>query len=98
MKKNNKFNVSIVGISEVNNHAVNSYRAIHGDVINFGDITKIDSKKLPEINVICGGSPCVNFSAQGNQIGSLCVCNTCGHAFDPLGNNLVADICHLLWL
>ena len=93
MKSNNKFNVNIVGISEINSHAVDSYRAIHGDVINFGDITKIDSKELPEINTIVGGSPCVNFSSQGNQKGSLCVCNACGYAFDPLNNNLVADIC-----
>lgn len=31
-----------VGISEIESNAIKAYHAIHGDVINFGDITKIN--------------------------------------------------------
>jgi DNA (cytosine-5)-methyltransferase 1 len=31
-----------VGISEIDRHAITAYRAIHGDIPNFGDISKIN--------------------------------------------------------
>ena len=83
----NNFKLEIKGISEIDKFAVNSYCAIHGTdkSINFGDITKIDVKKLPEVNVLVGGSPCTSFSTAGKQEGSKWTCLECGTSFDPLG-------------
>lgn len=80
------YNCEIVNISEIDKHAVNSYCAIHGTdpSINLGDITKIDVKKLPKINVLVGGSPCTSFSTAGKQEGSKWTCLDCGNTFDPL--------------
>ncbi len=36
------FDFEVVGISEIDAYALQAYRAMHGDVTNFGDIAKID--------------------------------------------------------
>lgn len=37
--------------------------------INYGDITKIDGRELPPVDVITGGSPCQDFSTAGSGEG-----------------------------
>jgi len=47
----------IVGISEIDKYAIQSYEAIHGKVNNFGDITKI-SKLSSNIDLLTYSFPC----------------------------------------
>ena len=56
-----------VAISEFNKHASASYVAIHGDVNNLGDITKIES--LPECDLLTYSFPCQDLSIAGNRGG-----------------------------
>lgn len=51
---------------------------------NLGDITKVDEKNLKPFNMICGGSPCQDFSVAGGQAGSTWKCSDCGHEYNPL--------------
>ena len=52
-------NFEIVGYSEIDSHAIKSYRAMHGDEIrNYGDISKIEGKELPEIDILTYSFPC----------------------------------------
>lgn len=37
-----KVEFEFVGISEIEPNALNAYQAVHGDVVNFGDITEIN--------------------------------------------------------
>lgn len=37
-----EFDYEVVGISEIDKYAVTAYKALHGDVPNHGDISKID--------------------------------------------------------
>lgn len=62
----------LIGYSEIDNKAINSYCAIHGvsKKENLGDITKIDIKLLPSnIDLITHGSPCQDFSVSGYRQG-----------------------------
>lgn len=52
--------------------------------LNLGDITKVDETKLKPFNMICGGSPCQDFSVAGKQKGSVWTCKDCGHEYNPL--------------
>lgn len=51
-----------VGYSEVNKYAIQNYEANFPNRKNYGDITKINEKELPNFDVIIGGSPCQNIS------------------------------------
>lgn len=64
-----KDNVKCVGISEIDKYALMSYEAIHGDLHNYGDITKINGKDLPEIDILTWSFPCQDLSKAGNQKG-----------------------------
>ena len=57
----------VVGISEFDKFAEKSYMAIHGDTINFGDITKIES--LPTCDFLTYSFPCTDISVAGRQGG-----------------------------
>ena len=39
------------------------------DMLHVGDITKLDGKELPPVDVICGGSPCQDLSVAGQRRG-----------------------------
>ncbi len=64
-----KENVECVGISEIDKYALMSYEAIHGDLHNYGDITKINGKDLPEIDILTWSFPCQDLSKAGQQKG-----------------------------
>ena len=76
----------LVNFCEFDSHATNSYCAIHNvdESLNLGDITKVDETKLEPFNMICGGSPCQDFSLAGKQKGSVWTCQDCRHEYNPL--------------
>lgn len=76
----------LVNFYEFDKYATQSYCAIHGtdESLNLGDITKVDETKLEPFNMICGGSPCQDFSVAGKQKGSVWTCKDCGHEYNPL--------------
>ena len=71
---------------EFDKYATKSYCSIHNvdESLNLGDITKVDETKLKPFNMICGGSPCQDFSVAGKQKGSVWTCKDCGHEYNPL--------------
>ena len=85
-EENNLKDWKLVNFCEFDKYAIKSYCAIHGVVesLNLGDITKVDGTKLEDFNMICGGSPCQDFSVAGKQKGSVWTCNGCGHEYNPL--------------
>ena len=66
----------LVNFCEFDKYATSSYCAIHNENENknLGDITKVDETKLEPFNMICGGSPCQDFSVAGKQKGSVWTC------------------------
>lgn len=85
-EENNLKDWKLVNFCEFDKYATKSYCAIHGadESLNLGDITKVDETKLEDFNMICGGSPCQDFSVAGKQKGSVWTCNGCGHEYNPL--------------
>ncbi|MDB8678587.1 DNA (cytosine-5-)-methyltransferase [[Ruminococcus] gnavus] len=76
----------LVNFCEFDKYAEKSYCAIHGvsETLNLGDITKVNEQEIPYFNMICGGSPCQDFSLAGKQAGSVWKCKDCGYAYNPL--------------
>lgn len=61
--------VEMVGISEIDKYAIQSYMAIHSPTRNWGDITKIRGQDLPEVDVFTYSFPCTDLSKAGKQKG-----------------------------
>lgn len=60
----------LIGFSEVDKHCNAVLRYLHPEVKNYGDITKlIKSRKLPDFDILIGGTPCQNLSMAGNREG-----------------------------
>ena len=76
----------LVNFCEFDKYATKSYCAIHNvdESLNLGDITKVNETELKPFNMICGGSPCQDFSVAGKQKGSIWTCKDCGHEYNPL--------------
>ena len=53
----------VVGISEIDKYAIQSYKAMHGEVENFGDIREI--KELPQADLWTYSFPCQDISVAG---------------------------------
>ena len=64
-------NYELVGFSEIDKHAIKSYCAIHNVVesLNYGDVSLIDKEKIPDFDLLVGGSPCQAFSVAGHRKG-----------------------------
>lgn len=60
-------NCEIVGISEIDSYAIKSYMIIHGNVKNYGDITKMTS--IPKCDIFTWSFPCTDLSKAGKQAG-----------------------------
>ena len=60
-------NYELVGFSEIDKYAIQSYKAIHGEVKNYGDITKME--KIPECDIFTWSFPCQDLSKAGKQKG-----------------------------
>lgn len=64
------FNFKVVGISEIDETAIKAYKILHGDgVFNYGDISTINWKEVPNFNVFTYSFPCQDISLNGNQQG-----------------------------
>jgi DNA-cytosine methyltransferase len=61
--------VEFVGYSEIDKYAVSVYEHHFKGVRNYGDITKIDEKTLPDFDCLVGGFPCQAFSVAGKRAG-----------------------------
>lgn len=61
--------VEMIGISEIDKYALQSYMAIHGDTKNYGSITDIKGTDLPQIDVFTWSFPCTDLSKAGKQQG-----------------------------
>ena len=58
-----------VGISEIDKYAIASYKAIHGDVKNYGNIKEIKGRELPQIDLFTWSFPCTDLSKAGKKKG-----------------------------
>jgi len=65
--KNINVNHEVIGISEIDKYAIDSYYQLHGKTFNFGDISKI--KKLPKVDLWTYSFPCQDLSMAGNMKG-----------------------------
>lgn len=54
--------------SEIDKHAIKVSKHNYPDIIQLGDVTKIDVSELPKIDLLIGGSPCQGFSLAGKQL------------------------------
>ncbi|AFQ14633.1 DNA cytosine methyltransferase [Bacillus thuringiensis] len=63
------FEVEPVGICEIDKFAIKSHQAIHGEIKNFGDISKVDPKELPDMDLFTYSFPCQDLSISGKQKG-----------------------------
>lgn len=58
-----------VGYSEVDKYAIQTYEKNFPNHENYGDITKINERKLPDFDLLVGGFPCQSFSIAGKRGG-----------------------------
>jgi len=69
--KKAKIPFEVVGYSEIEKFAIKLYELNHKRVENFGNITKIKTKDLPDFDFFTGGFPCQTFSSIGKGEGEL---------------------------
>lgn len=62
-------NWQCVGFSEINKYAISVYQNHFKNHKNYGDATKINTKELPEFELLVGGFPCQAFSVAGKRQG-----------------------------
>lgn len=54
--------------SEIDKYAIQVTQKNYPETIQLGDITKLNTSKLTNIDIIIGGSPCQGFSSSGKQL------------------------------
>lgn len=54
--------------SEIDKYAIKITQKNYPNTIQLGDVRNINSKELPQIDIIVGGSPCQGFSIAGKQL------------------------------
>jgi len=74
-----------IGFSEIDKYATKVYQHHFPTHKNYGDITKIDEKELPDFDLLVGGFPCPSWSIAGKRGG-----------FEDLRGQLVFDIIRIL--
>jgi len=61
----------VIGYSEIKSEAIKIFELNHKGIKNYGDITKINPKDLPDFDFFTGGFPCQTFSTVGKGHGEL---------------------------
>lgn len=61
--------IETIGFSEIDRYANSVLKYHWPDIKNYGDITKIDIKALPDFDLLTGGFPCQSHSIAGNRKG-----------------------------
>src|SRR3990167_5997458 len=59
----------LMGYSEWDKYASIVHKYHTPQIRNWGDISKINEKELPDFDMICGGFPCQTFSIAGKRKG-----------------------------
>ena len=59
----------VVAISEIDKYAIKAYEAIHGPILNLGDISKIKVEDIPQHDLFTYSFPCQDLSVAGKQAG-----------------------------
>ncbi len=69
--KRQNIDYELIGFSEVDKWAIQSYCLIHDESEdkNLGNISEINEKELPIFDLLVGGTPCTNISKVGNLQG-----------------------------
>ena len=62
-------NTECVGYSEIDKYAIQTYEKHFPKHKNYGDTTKIKTDELPDFDMLCGGTPCQDFSIAGKRKG-----------------------------
>lgn len=75
----------VVGISEIDRFAIQSYEAINGKTRNYGDISKVE--RLDYADLWTYSSPCQDFSIAEGEAG---VSKT--QLYKQAGNSIVVDV------
>ena len=84
-----------VGYSEIDKYASTIYQSHFPEHKNYGDITKINEKELPDFDLLVGGFPCQSFSIAGKRGGFT---DTRGTLFFDIARILKHKQPHLLLL
>jgi DNA (cytosine-5)-methyltransferase 1 len=58
-----------VGYAEIDPYAIKAHIALHGDVKNYGDVTKLSVADLPDMDLFTYSFPCQDISVAGKQNG-----------------------------
>jgi DNA (cytosine-5)-methyltransferase 1 len=58
-----------VGYAEIDQYAIKAHIALHGDVKNYGDVTKLSVADLPDMDLFTYSFPCQDISVAGKQNG-----------------------------
>lgn len=67
--QNSKYEFECVGFCEVDKYAISIYKRHFPTHRNFGDVTKINTKDIPDFDLLVGGFPCQAFSVAGKRGG-----------------------------
>jgi DNA (cytosine-5)-methyltransferase 1 len=68
---NLKIDYDLIGFSDIDKYAIESYCAIHNvdKNLNLGDISKVNADKIPSFDLMTYSFPCQDISVAGKQIG-----------------------------
>ena len=58
-----------VAICEIDKYALEAYKRLHGEVLNLGDISKVNPLNVPDCDLLTYSFPCQDISIAGAQAG-----------------------------